>query len=136
MRWLIQDYFDQQVQLDGKQRRAAYRRANGYFRANKRHVCTYLAVTLAPTLLMWVWILFGHELVGRPSRVVRLLYGPALLVCTYLAHACVLRHVYAPHVRRAVREFGYNLCLSCGYWLRGLTADIKRCPECGTHIRI
>ena len=41
------------------------------------------------------------------------------------------RHCYGPLVRRVMREHGHDICLKCGYWLRGLAGDIKRCPECG-----
>ena len=33
--------------------------------------------------------------------------------------------------RRAMRERGYDVCVSCGYRLVGLDDDISRCPECG-----
>lgn len=38
---------------------------------------------------------------------------------------------YAAPTRQAVRELGYEVCLSCGYWLRGLRDGVKQCPECG-----
>ena len=31
----------------------------------------------------------------------------------------------------ALQEMGYNVCLRCGYWLRGLGDNEMRCPECG-----
>ena len=31
----------------------------------------------------------------------------------------------------AMRSRGYDLCTSCGYWLKGLADDAGRCPECG-----
>lgn len=33
--------------------------------------------------------------------------------------------------RGAMREIGRDVCLGCGYWLRGLDDEIRRCPECG-----
>ena len=38
---------------------------------------------------------------------------------------------FAPHYRLAVRQLGYDVCVRCGYWLRGLDKSIKECPECG-----
>ena len=29
------------------------------------------------------------------------------------------------------RELGYDVCRRCGYWLRGLSDTVERCPECG-----
>lgn len=33
--------------------------------------------------------------------------------------------------RRAMCEMGRDVCLECGYWLRGLGDEVSRCPECG-----
>jgi hypothetical protein len=33
--------------------------------------------------------------------------------------------------REAMRRRGFELCLGCGYWLKGLSDDITHCPECG-----
>jgi len=40
--------------------------------------------------------------------------------------------IYKRHVRRSLARAGYEVCLHCGYWLRGLDASIARCPECGS----
>lgn len=42
----------------------------------------------------------------------------------------VRAHV-GPLYRRELRQRGYEICLNCGYWLRGLAEDAGRCPECG-----
>lgn len=34
-------------------------------------------------------------------------------------------------LRAAMRRHGFDLCLRCGYWLKGLSRDQTRCPECG-----
>lgn len=34
--------------------------------------------------------------------------------------------------RSAMREIGRDVCVECGYWLRGLGNEISQCPECGT----
>jgi hypothetical protein len=41
-------------------------------------------------------------------------------------HLLSRRHTY-----RALVRVGYDVCLNCGYWLRGLGEDVKHCPECG-----
>jgi len=33
--------------------------------------------------------------------------------------------------RGAMREIGRDVCVQCGYWLRGLDDGVTRCPECG-----
>ncbi len=37
----------------------------------------------------------------------------------------------AEHYHR-IRLEGFDICLKCGYWLRGLAEDVTNCPECGT----
>ncbi len=34
-------------------------------------------------------------------------------------------------VRAELRRRGHEICVGCGYWLRGLGADVLNCPECG-----
>ncbi len=41
------------------------------------------------------------------------------------------RSLYVQPIRKAMRDVGYDLCLGCGYELRGLGSDIRCCPECG-----
>ena len=31
----------------------------------------------------------------------------------------------------ALRLRGFDVCVQCGYWLRGLGDEVKNCPECG-----
>ena len=33
--------------------------------------------------------------------------------------------------RAELRKRGFDVCMSCGYWLRGLPQETKQCPECG-----
>lgn len=56
--------------------------------------------------------------------------GSVTLACT-VTFIAVFWRMYVRHMRRALGEMGYEVCLSCGYWLRGLDEDIDRCPECG-----
>ena len=44
-----------------------------------------------------------------------------LIVLVVLEPSC-----YALLLRRMMRECGYDLCLKCGCWLKGLDGDIKR----------
>ena len=54
----------------------------------------------------------------------------SLLVWPY--SAWVYRTLYIKPVRQAMRDHGYDLCISCGYELRGLGDEVERCPECGS----
>lgn len=48
-----------------------------------------------------------------------------------LVFAIVRRVSVAPLGRRLLRERGIDVCIRCGYWLRGLGKDVTECPECG-----
>lgn len=44
------------------------------------------------------------------------------------------RDYMARNIRRALVENGIPVCLGCGYPLKGLPAETRRCPECGRTI--
>lgn len=76
--------------------------------------------------------LFRSHAIGWPRGVIA-----AVDIAIFVAYAVTAvwlseRHGYAPLVRLAARQHGYDVCLKCGYWLRGLGETIERCPECGT----
>ncbi|MCZ6836779.1 MAG: hypothetical protein O7G85_13470 [Planctomycetota bacterium] len=61
------------------------------------------------------------------------------IIAVWIASAWGYRFLYIRPLRMAMREEGYNLCLACGYNLRGQSEstsdhDINQttCPECGT----
>jgi len=66
----------------------------------------------------------GRYLIGVPLMI-------ASLVMTVVFASMLGRRLYAPHVWRVLRRKGYDVCVNCGYWLRGLGEDVKQCPECG-----
>ena len=48
-----------------------------------------------------------------------------------LALSIVIRFCVAPLARGLLQERGIDVCIRCGYWLRGLGKDVTNCPECG-----
>ena len=52
-------------------------------------------------------------------------------ILLWIAFRLIQRFRFAPHYRSAVRDLGYDVCVGCGYWLRGLDKSIKACSECG-----
>ena len=67
-----------------------------------------------------------------PSFPVYLLPGAAGFGVSLLVGAW-WRWTHKRAIRRAMQSVGYELCENCGYWLRGLSVDVKQCPECGAH---
>jgi hypothetical protein len=55
--------------------------------------------------------------------------APSIIVYGIMAFA--LHRTRTPFIRRALRDMKYEICEECGYWLRGLSDDVKQCPECG-----
>lgn len=62
----------------------------------------------------------------------------ALLGCllggfaVYLLALKLGRNTWIVEARQAVRDLGRDVCVRCGYWLRGLADEVSVCPECGT----
>lgn len=50
----------------------------------------------------------------------------------YLLALVLGRNTWVVEARQAVRDIGREVCVHCGYWLRGLGDDVTACPECGT----
>jgi hypothetical protein len=72
------------------------------------------------------------------SRMARQYFGPLsfLAPCAIgLALGVPLwwfaRHRIRKSIYRDLREFQFDVCPVCGYWLRGLGSDVETCPECG-----
>ncbi len=132
MSLLVPDYIDRDIPLTGGERKAIRKEAWKLWMKDWRNVLIYLAlvaVTIGlPMLPIW----------GR--FVLPFIYGGwhlLLLLTAYTAFVYVVfellqRFRFAPLVRRVLRQYGYRVCIKCGYWLRGLATDAERCPECGS----
>jgi hypothetical protein len=63
--------------------------------------------------------------------------GPALLFAVtwfglwWIGFARLVAFSNRGRTCSALRGLGYDVCVRCGYWLRGLGDDVKHCPECG-----
>jgi hypothetical protein len=65
--------------------------------------------------------------VGYSMAAEGIIAGPVAAACWFPVYLRMNRK----RTRAAMRAQGYELCLECGYWLKGLPADAGRCPECG-----
>jgi hypothetical protein len=54
-----------------------------------------------------------------------------LLPVFILVIGFVSRRRFRAILRERLLQHGVPMCLSCGYCLRGMPADERRCPECG-----
>ncbi len=60
--------------------------------------------------------------------VLLLLFASTLWIWGCLLYGLVSR----PEHYYRIRLEGFDVCLKCGYWLRGLDDETTNCPECGT----
>jgi hypothetical protein len=116
--WQIHRIYDHAIV---EQRRTA-RTRSGLIRLS-----IYLPSVLAWTLLM-LWFSRKALAYGFFAQLVVLV---AMLCGTLAAVTVMWRGVYARSIYRSVREFGFDICPQCGYWLRDLGDDVQHCPECG-----
>jgi len=107
-------------------------------------------IGVAMTIVIWAagWI-GGVYFATRPAWFLmslglhrRVAYGIAALftsvagcllgaLVVYLIALMIGRRPWIIAARHAVRDIGRDVCVRCGYWLRGLADDVPACPECG-----
>ncbi len=131
LRWLLGNFTDPQYNIP---RREQFRLSN---EAHKKFVSTsaFLWHTFLILLPFLVLLKFLNPLMtwlGFTSQAGPYLIAYAILVILFwIWSAWMYRSLYVRPIRRAMRATGYDLCINCGYELRGLDASIAQCPECG-----
>ena len=124
------------ITLSRDQRRMVGRRAIVDFMRHPLRVAAFFGVQMVPVL---IFVVVGQNavplLIGPtgPVNLMMLIVVLAMLVwyaAQMVTTLWVWRNIYGPHLRRAMRDVGWVVCIKCGYSLRGLE-DVKRCPECG-----
>ncbi len=135
LRWLILDYVPPDIKLTPRQRRDLRRKtkdADAYISWQDK---LFGFLVSLPLILGWITFLFLTALaiprniaLGIPLKgaVFPLVVAGIWVILTGLRWLSARRATFA-----ALREMGYDVCLKCGYWLRGLGDEVKRCPECG-----
>lgn len=132
-RWLLFDYADPSIPLSFAQRvRVAFRRIPIWKLSARMRRGRYLmfAATILPVAIPNVLSLFVHvQVKWTPllAGTVFVTYMPALWLwfCLVYGWTCKREHFYRISLE------GFDVCLDCGYWLRGLCEVVKQCPECG-----
>lgn len=148
-RWLLFDYVDPQLSLTREERRRVRRQA---WKARNVRVLgpaipgrsSLLTRLTGGRPVRWVDVVSAlippavMLLVLLPTflsaRLPRWSIFPMLFVqatVSWILMALLGRLSWKPRVNAALRELGYDVCRRCGYWLRGLSETVERCPECG-----
>jgi hypothetical protein len=123
-RWLMLDYVDPDITLTRTERRQLHRSSHrhlGRIRVPLKFILAFLLIVIVPSVALFMVV--NRDLIAL---------APAwLIIGGYVVVAHGMRALAGPAVWCALRERGYDVCLNCGYWLRGLPEDEDRCPECG-----
>ncbi|UCD75798.1 MAG: hypothetical protein JSV91_02550 [Phycisphaerales bacterium] len=130
------DYVDGALPLDRKQRKVIHKAAWKLWGRNGSNIVLYLALPAGYLVMLYlarqaVDLMVGGVM-GPLPRVLRIALLIVVPVLCFIAGGAILqRYRFAPCVYRAIRDRGFDVCLKCGYWLRGLGDEVKLCPECG-----
>lgn len=132
LRWLVGNFADPEFNLTPRQQRAVTDLAHRKYLSRIRlALWTIVMVIVGCVSIGLGWDPLSTLLVawGVPSA--RLAALVLLVASPCVASAWLYQFIYRRPVRLAMRELGYDICVSCGYRLQGLDASITRCPECG-----
>lgn len=135
LRWLWLDYVDPQLGLSRSQRSRIFSRAHPMSPMKKPAVARAWWMPLLGVLssVLSFGPLFVWVSIGKPTGIIELtILALLVFVVPWVATAWIGRYTWRPNVAAALRAEGFNVCAKCGYWLRGLGAEVKQCPECGT----
>jgi hypothetical protein len=121
IRWLWYDYVDPALPLTLEQRLEISVRSKRMC-SGREAVCMGAAVLTI--ILAWYWA-------GTPTSGSVWLDVALFVASLWVFSLVVVAYTRRPVVWQSLREFGYDVCPSCGYWLRGLDEKVERCPECG-----
>ncbi len=135
-RWLIYDHIPADLNVPKVQRRAIRKEVASnlgiYF---EPHALKALSVGIVSILLSFY--VFTKASIYLQPRYPN--YGFLIMVLLVIHCHClfavVFRSLYQKKTYQLLRQSGYDICLECGYWLKGLDDSNYRCPECGKIIR-
>ncbi len=136
IKWWYLGILGDGITLSREQRRTVGRRAFVDFLRHPFRVAAFLGVQMAPLLILMVVISNAAPLLIGPTgpihhmRLIVVLATLVFFAAQIVTTVWALRNIYGPHLRRAMRDVAWEVCIKCGYSLRELE-DVTRCPECG-----
>lgn len=129
LRWLRFQYIPAELKLSAAQCREVRRRSFQRVRSTRRGAFLLIAALFSLVLasLALTWVDFGkvHE---SWIWVFRIVY---VILFWWLVPALVCMLASRSAVYAILGEMGCEVCLRCGYVLRGLGPVVIQCPECG-----
>ncbi|UCD76602.1 MAG: hypothetical protein JSV91_06690 [Phycisphaerales bacterium] len=135
-RWLILDYIPPELGLTSGQRKQARRRM--YRLRHRVPVVNWVLYLFGPVAgivgchFIYRWLAAALVVMDLPEGWAKCSAAALALLGFTIGYALLLAALYVGPMRRALREMGYEVCVRCGYWLRGLGDADDRCPECGS----
>jgi hypothetical protein len=151
-RWLLLDYVDPQLELTRAERRRVRRRAWDLGLRSARpakpggeqsfwddlsegrpwtHVLIGVLQLVLPYAILLGVVVAWIKLIGIRSPWAVLAMYAIFFALSWIMIAVLWRVTWQPRVVRALRDLGYEVCVRCGYCLRGLEETTMECPECG-----
>ena len=119
-------YSDGDLPLSNKERREIRRSAWILWMRGRRNQTLYATLVFLLGVVAAASGWYGPYKAWQMAIVLMINAGLWVLVFAILRRVSI-----APLARRLLRERGIDVCIRCGYWLRGLGKDVTKCPECG-----
>jgi hypothetical protein len=129
LRWLLGNFTDPQYKLSRCEQSRVTTLAHSKY-LGRGDLALRTIFIIAPLLVLFVLLKPVLQMVGWAGPVSITIGTAAIVLISWPWGAWMYRSLYVRPIRRAMRDVGYDLCIECGYELRGLDGNVKRCPEC------
>lgn len=135
-RWAYQGFVDAHLELDDETQREVERRMNAYAAKLPAFNWTLLIMSggVIPLVIFGTdpWAGWLRATFGWSTQLAGVVAALSLSFIWIGGCLAIFMKIYVPALRRALRDVGYEICVSCGYWMRGIADDSTKCPECGS----
>ena len=126
--WL---YSDGDLPLTNKERREIRRSARRLWMRRWRNKALYFTVVLFLFGVAGAMGWYGPNNFWELAILFFTIYPGLTVFVWWILHRYSILPVARRLLRERLRERGIEVCIRCGYWLRGLGKDVTKCPECG-----